>query len=302
MKTGDSETGSRREKRASPHRNLGDEIQRGLPCKPPSVADVDILAHLIAVHPIRRRHVLRGNLVTDGHFAATQAVACACAATPSPHRSSLFFTALSLASTLLARVPATIILLAPARGARTSTLSALQDPASSFQVTRRLHHLAPSPLPPRTARPTPSERCLHGHTGRASSSRGRLRLHPAEEPLRPPPPSSPRSRSPPLRPAADRQRRGSLPLVPPPPLLPAPPPPPLLRATAPGRWPCRRAPNAAAPSDVVPPLGAPPGPSRWRPGLLFPTGAAPFLPGLLLPGARPAAAHHHRCLSSLGRA
>lgn len=54
MKTGDSETGSRRKKRASPHRNLGDEIQRGLPCKPPSVADVDIRAHTNAVHPIRR--------------------------------------------------------------------------------------------------------------------------------------------------------------------------------------------------------------------------------------------------------
>lgn len=82
---------------------------------------------------------------------------------------------------------------APSRAAR--TLRAVNfvtaTSASSFQAARRLHLPAPSPLPPRTARPTPSECCLHGHTGRASSLHGRLCLRPAEEPLRPPPPSSP---------------------------------------------------------------------------------------------------------------
>jgi hypothetical protein len=94
-----SEDGSHRKKELSSHR-MGEQVRsEAYLVSLPPCGDVDILAHLIAVHPIRRRHVLRGSLVTDGHFAATQAVACACAATPSPHRSSLFFTAHRRAST-----------------------------------------------------------------------------------------------------------------------------------------------------------------------------------------------------------
>uniref|UniRef100_A0A0E0ISE5 Uncharacterized protein n=1 Tax=Oryza nivara TaxID=4536 RepID=A0A0E0ISE5_ORYNI len=45
-------------------------------------------AHIIAVQPIRRRHVLQGSLVTDGHFAASQDVARVSVATPRPRLAS----------------------------------------------------------------------------------------------------------------------------------------------------------------------------------------------------------------------